>query len=212
MNARMGWMTVRNVAQTLCGLLCVVLSLAGCQVLPPEQSGPSATSIGALSALELKEIDHLLELINQRLAVAEKVAQAKWNSGAPIDDPLRERKILADFAAGMHDAPEADRSFALRFFQAQFDAGKIIQRDLHAQWQKQQHPPCAQPPDLAIDIRPELDRLTPLLIDSLHRVRPLLMQAEACDYLAARSLQLIALHDVNIDAARDEAVSILLQP
>ncbi|MBB3212017.1 chorismate mutase [Herbaspirillum sp. Sphag1AN] len=205
-------MTVRNVAQTFCGLLCVVLSLAGCQVLPPEQSGASATSIGSLSALELKEIDHLLELINQRLAVAEKVAQAKWNSGAPIDDPLRERKILADLAAGMHDAPEADRSFALRFFQAQFDAGKIIQRDMHAQWQKQQHSPFAQPPDLARDIRPELDRLTPLLIDTLHRVRPLLMQAEVRDYLAARSLQLIALHDGNIDAARDEAVSILLQP
>lgn len=212
MNARMGLMAASSVVRTICGLLCVVLSLAGCQALCPDRSGSSAVSVAALSARELKEIDLLLELINQRLAVAEKVAQAKWNSGAPINDPLRERKILVDLAAGMRDASDADRSFALRFFQAQFDAGKIIQRDLHVQWQKQQRPPFAQPPDLARDIRPELDRLTSLLIDSLHQVRPLLIQAEARDYLAARSLRLIALQNRDIDAARNEAVRILLQP
>lgn len=199
--------------QIVCWLFCIALSLTGWHTAEAVQSGEfvaSVESTAAPSEVQRQEIDTLLKLINQRLAVAEKVAQAKWNSGAPIDDPAREHKILADLAADIHDESDADRVFTLRFFQAQFDAGKIIQRQLHGQWQSQQRPAFAQAPDLARDIRPELDRLTPLLINSLRQVRALLIQPAIRDYLALRAQQLIALHRIDIGAARAEAVRVLL--
>ena len=42
--------------------------------------------------------------------------------------------------------------------------GKIVQRDLHRQWRVEQRPPFANPPDLALQVRPVLDRLTPDLL------------------------------------------------
>lgn len=61
----------------------LALFLTGCQ------------SPGVVPVAHHKEnIDRLLVLIEQRLDVAPMVARAKWNSGAPIDDPVREQQIL----------------------------------------------------------------------------------------------------------------------
>ena len=178
-------------------ILCVLLLLGACQIAPVPAS-----------AMHEPEIDHLLALIDQRLDVATEVAQAKWNSGAAIDDPVRESKILHDLDATLTDDSLADREFILHFFQAQFDAGKIIQRSLHARWQQQKHPPFSHPPDLSRDLRPELDRLTSLLIVSLRQVRPLLTNASARAYLKQRAEQLVAVDD--IPAVRQQAIGILL--
>jgi len=175
----------------------MLLLLNACQTAP--MTSPVA---------QWREIDRLLVLIDQRLDVATEVAQAKWNSGAAIDDPVRESKILHDLATTLPDAAQADRDFILHFFQAQFDAGKIIQRSLHAQWLQQRHPPFSQPPDLSRDIRPELDRLTPMLIISLRQVRPLLTNASARAYLKQRAEQLVAVNDE--PAVRQQAIGILL--
>ena len=196
-------------------LTCVALLLLGSHFVQAAQGGAvvtAADAVAVLSEAQREQIDNLLELINQRLAVAEKVAEAKWNSGAPIDDPARERKILDELALSIREESELDRGFALRFFQAQFDAGKMIQRDLHAQWQRQQRPPFVTAPDLARDVRPVLDRLTPQLIDSLRQLRTLLLQTTARDYLAARAQQLITLDGIDLDGARAEAVRVLLIP
>jgi len=178
-------------------ILCVLLLLCACQIAPVPAS-----------AMQEPEIDHLLTLIDQRLDVATEVAQAKWNSGAAIDDTVRESKILHDLDATLTDDSLADREFILHFFQAQFDAGKIIQRSLHAQWQQQRHPPFSHPPDLSRDIRPELDRLTPLLIISLRKVRPILTSASERAYLKQRAEQLVAVDD--IPAVRQQAIGTLL--
>jgi len=176
----------------------LTLLLAGCQSM-------SATPDQAAR----QKIDGLLMLIDQRLDVAVKVAQTKWNSGAPINDPARERQILDDLTASLKNGNAEDKSFMRRFFQAQFDAGKIIQVALHAQWRQEAHAPFANPPDLARDIRPELDRLTPLLIDALNQVRPLLQQAPAKDYLKQRAAVLV--RDDGNGAVRAEAVRVLLE-
>src|SRR5437879_5220939 len=47
-----------------------------------------------VSPVDAEKIDRLLALVETRLAVAPLVAQAKWNSGAAIDDPMRESQIL----------------------------------------------------------------------------------------------------------------------
>lgn len=125
------------------------------------------------------KVDSVLTLLDQRLSIATMVAQAKWNSGAPISDPAREAKILDDLTSALLPSSDSEVSFIRHFFQAQFDAGKLIQSDLHAQWRKEAKGSFAAPPDLGRDIRPLLDRLTPALIGALRKVRPLLQQASA---------------------------------
>ncbi|MCW5299253.1 gamma subclass chorismate mutase AroQ [Herbaspirillum lusitanum] len=176
----------------------LMLLLAGCQSM-------STTPNDAAR----QKIDGLLTLIDQRLDVAVKVAQTKWNSGAPINDPARERQILDDLTASLKTADTQEKSFMRRFFQAQFDAGKIIQAALHAQWRQEAHARFASPPDLARDIRPELDRLTPLLIDALGQVRPLLQQPDAKTYLRQRADVLVR-GDSN-GVVRAEALRVLLE-
>ncbi|WP_050479621.1 gamma subclass chorismate mutase AroQ [Herbaspirillum rhizosphaerae] len=182
----------------LCKVLAISLLLSACQTTP----------VG-MPVAEQQKIDRLLTLMDQRLNVAVMVAQSKWNSGAPINDPVREQKILDDLSASLTNAGEGEKSFMRRFFQAQFDAGKLIQLDLHAQWRKDKHARFAAPPDLARDIRPELDRLTPLLIDALRQARPLLRQASARQYLQQRS-EVLVRGDAD-GAARREAVRVLLE-
>ncbi|KAF1043645.1 MAG: Secreted chorismate mutase [Herbaspirillum frisingense] len=115
------------------------------------------------------DVNQLLSLQKTRLDVAAPVARSKWNSHAPIDDPAREQAILDDVAARAQKMG-LDAQWARRFFQDQFDAGKIVQRDLHRQWQLERRPPFATPPDLAREVRPVLDRLTPELLAALSRL------------------------------------------
>jgi chorismate mutase len=152
--------------------------LAGCQ-LPPRQP---AVEIG--NRQEQQQWQQLIGLIDERLAVAPLVAQSKWNSGAAIDDPVRERLILNDVARRATEAG-LDPALAIRFFQAQFDAGKLVQRRLHAQWRAQQRGPFSPAPDLAREVRPVLDRLTPQLIAALQTLEPMLQRPDADARLAA---------------------------
>ncbi|WP_232511647.1 gamma subclass chorismate mutase AroQ [Herbaspirillum sp. meg3] len=179
-------------------VLAVSLLLSACQSLPT-----------GIAAADQQKIDRLLTLMDQRLNVAVMVAQSKWNSGAPINDPVREQKILDDLSASLTSASEDEKAFMRRFFQAQFDAGKLIQLDLHAQWRREKRERFIAPPDLARDIRPELDRLTPLLIDTLNQTLPSLKQAAARHYLQQRS-EVLLRGDVN-GTARREAVRVLLE-
>ncbi len=149
------------------------LLLAACQPPPIRPSlAPSP------SQHEQQQLQRLIRLIDERLGVAPLVAQSKWNSGAPIDDPARERSILQDVAqraalAGL------EPGLAAAFFQAQFDAGKLLQRRLHAQWRAQGLAPFADVPDLGRSVRPVLDRLTPQLIATLAALQPLLHRSDA---------------------------------
>jgi chorismate mutase len=172
-----------------CGLF-----LTACQTAP-----------AVLPDAQRQAVDTLLRLMDQRLLVASEVAQAKWNSAAPIDDPLRERQILDDLTAQLpHD--DADWKLLVRgFFQAQFDAGKIIQRTLHAQWHQEQHARFVNPPDLARDIRPQLDRLTPQLLVALAQLRPFLASPAVRAYIRQRAPALLAVKAAN--SVRETALS-----
>src|SRR5471032_1276817 len=88
--------------------ILLLAALAACQSVPP-----------SLTISDSEQIDQLLILIDQRLAVAPQVAKAKWNSGAAINDPPREKLILEDVVT---QADGLDPAFVRKFFQAQFDA------------------------------------------------------------------------------------------
>ncbi|AMC34259.1 gamma subclass chorismate mutase AroQ [Janthinobacterium sp. B9-8] len=130
-----------------------------------------------------QQVHHLFRLIAQRLEVAPLVARSKWNSGGAINDPVREQFILEEvqkqaLAIGLNPR------FAADFFQAQFDAGKLIQQQLHQEWQQQNQAPFSPAPDLARDVRPVLDALSPQLLTAIKQV-----EADRCQPYMQRLLQ-----------------------
>jgi len=110
----------------------------------------------------------LLKLIDKRLKMAPLVAKSKWNTKAPIDDPVREKSIL-DSVKVKSKKMGIDENLVIHFFQAQFEAGKIVQRQLHNQWKAQNQSLFNTAPNLATDIRPVLDSLTTLLLLELQK-------------------------------------------
>jgi chorismate mutase len=181
----------------ICLMSAVLVLLASCQstipVTPPEQAA----------------LKQLLILVDQRLAVAPLVAKAKWNSGAPIDDPAREKLILDAVSTQAMEAG-IDVKFARELFQSQFDAGKLIQQKLHEQWRLAGQPHFADAPDLGRDVRPVLDRLSPQILATLHTVYPILHQAGVNEFIEAQGKQLIR-GDVG-GAVRNLALRPLLDP
>lgn len=173
--------------------------IAACQTTTP----PPTQAI----VQEEQQWQQLIRLMDERLAVAPLVARSKWNSGAPIDDPVREQQILQDVAQRVSEAG-VEPALATAFFQAQFDAGKLVQRRLHAQWRAQGQAPFAPAPDLAREVRPVLDRLTPQLIAALRALQPALRQPGATERLAAAAS---AWQSVDEDVRRMALEPLLMQ-
>jgi chorismate mutase-like protein len=104
--------------------------------------------------------------IDQRLLLAPAVARAKWNVQAPVEDLPREAQVIAAAvrqgrALGLPDASvEA-------VFKAQIEASKTIQRELYAQWRREQAGHFSDAPDLVNTLRPELDRITTQLLRAM---------------------------------------------
>ncbi len=113
----------------------------------------------------------LLALMRERLLISVDVAKSKWNSGAPIEDLQRENDIIASLArqAGKAGLPLA---WAEQFFRAQIEASKIVQRELHVRWRQQGAGKFEDAPDLARDVRPRLDALTPKLLAAITAAWP----------------------------------------
>ena len=104
-------------------------------------------------------LETLADLIFRRLELAEDVAADKFASGRPVDDPARERQILGSVARVLRgDGPYQEA--VMQFFQDQIAANKVIQRGLHRRWHAHPEEIPAVHPDLAAQIRPELDRIT----------------------------------------------------
>ena len=151
-------------------LVAVILLLAGC-VLQTATQDP---------------LEHLFNLIDQRLALADAVARSKWNSGAAVEDLAREREFVE--AIGKQ-APNygLEPAAASAFFQAQIEASKIVQNARLAAWRAAALPPFADAPDLQRDIRPQLDKLTGELLNALARAQPALRTPQAAARLKERA-------------------------
>jgi len=108
-------------------------------------------------------LDTLIELIFQRLSLAEDVAAEKFSSGRPVDDPAREQQILDRVARTLEGAGPYQQA-VLQFFRNQIAANKIIQRGLHQHWRAHPEEIPAVHPGLADQIRPELDRITARMV------------------------------------------------
>jgi chorismate mutase len=156
------------------GLALVALLVSGCAT--------TATFTGA----DTTAVDRLLELMKERLDVAPQVARIKWNTKAPIEDLAREKQIIDDVAKRASEYG-LDPDVARMFFRAQIEASKAAQIALHAKWTASTQAPFANMADLNQDIRPALDRLTPLLLRALAEALPVIQQPGGRQLLEAHS-------------------------
>lgn len=150
------------------GLLPCLASCRHGTLAPSAAAAPHpATACGPL-----RQADSLPELIALRLELAREVAWTKFHSGAPIHDPSREAAILAGLVA-QGRALGLDAAAVETFFSAQLAASREVQRELIAAWRSGAVVPSRAPLDLAGDIRPQLDALTPRLLALLPASLPL---------------------------------------
>jgi chorismate mutase len=136
-------------------------------------------------------VDQLLGLIGERLEVAPAVARVKWNTNAPIEDRSREREIIDDVARRANEYG-LNSTIAGRFFRGQIEASKSVQNALHAEWRASKQPPFSEVADLDQDIRPVLDRLTPMMLRALAEALPVIQQHGGRHLLDTRSNAILA--------------------
>lgn len=135
-------------------------------------------------------VDKLLKLIQQRLLIAHDVARWKWNNKRPIEDLKREQELLLKVRqqAKTHSL-EPDTVAA--FFQAQIDAGKLIQTVDFKNWQKQGIKSFPNVPDLNQTLRPSLDKLNTEFVFALTELTPVLGCPQIQELIQSRSQVII---------------------
>ncbi|WP_246075544.1 chorismate mutase [Nonomuraea terrae] len=146
----------------------------------------------------------------ERLSLADEVAAAKFGTASPITDPEREWRLLDDVTE-RSAAIGLDPRTGVRFFQAQIEAGKTVQRRLHARWLAD---PASRPrerPDLATELRPRLDALTPRILRLLRQAEPVRRSSTGCRaHLAAARAEVEA--RTRLDALHRDALTVALTP
>ncbi|MEH1935262.1 MAG: gamma subclass chorismate mutase AroQ [Nostoc sp.] len=154
-------------------------------------------------------VDKLLKLIQQRLLIAHDVARWKWNHKRPIEDLKREQELLLKVRqqATTHSL-EPDTVAA--FFQAQIEAGKLIQTVDFQNWQKQGIKSFPNVPDLNQTLRPSLDKLNTEFVFALKELTPVLGCPQIRELIQSRS-QVIIQGDGIDQRVQSLAISPLLQ-
>jgi chorismate mutase-like protein len=165
------------------GLLMVPLASGGCRPadLP---DGPRR---------DLADLERLLRLIEQRLALMHDVARWKWNAGQPITDAQRERALLqsvVERGRGKGLEPDLVRSF----FAAQMEAARLVQQADFDRWTANKQMPFAETKCLAA-LRHQIDDLNRELIDALAEVLPRLSGQTVQHALPQRSAEILTGHD-----------------
>jgi chorismate mutase len=110
-------------------------------------------------------LPELLDAMAQRLAVADRVARSKYDTGKAVLDEVRERQVLDSIAQA---APGADVSSATAqtFFAAQIEANKLVQYGLLDAWRRGERPLPAATTELAA-LRTQLNELQTRLLGGL---------------------------------------------
>lgn len=159
------------------GVVAAGLVVAG---VPGAVAVPSAPSSARTSTSAYGQLHRVVELSAERLATADLVAAAKWESGAPIDDPERERQVLRTVRQQAEEAG-GDPADTARVFRDQIEANKDVQRGLHQQWGYDPAQAPSEVPDLDA-VRADINRVTAALVRALAAAVPV-RSAPSCDGL-----------------------------
>ena len=125
------------------------------------------TAAHAQSELRLQP---LVGVFAKRLAIAERVALAKWDCGTAVEDAKREAQVVRAAVASAKEKGLSEQ-FMSMFFGAQIEANKLIQYSRLAEWRRPGRAPEHTPIYLG-DIRQELNQLQEQLIQALADTRP----------------------------------------
>ncbi|WP_260315442.1 chorismate mutase [Silvibacterium bohemicum] len=157
-------------------------------------------------------IRSLVQTSAQRLQIAEKVALAKWYSGASVEDASREVEVIQK---AVKDGTNAGLESAQveRFFKAQIEANKLIQYSLLAEWQRQGQAPEQAGANLVKEIRPQLDEIEKQLIEELKqsaaarsaKTCPSDVAKAVAEYLDSRNLKTDSREGAALDRAMGSA-------
>ena len=96
-------------------------------------SAPSGQPAAAFTQTQVGRVDQLLKLMQARLELAPAIAEMRWRTMSRIEDHGSEHALL-DAVRKQSASLRLDADLAVRFAQAQVDAGKIIQAERHKQW------------------------------------------------------------------------------
>jgi chorismate mutase len=120
--------------QRIGAMLLVVLGI-GLWVLPLAAAAAvtNPPAAAAFTPHEIGRVDELLKLMQERLELAPAIAEMRWKTMSRIEDDGSERALL-EAVRRQSAALRLDAELALRFAQAQIDAGKIIQAERHKHW------------------------------------------------------------------------------
>jgi chorismate mutase len=110
-------------------------------------------------------LEPLTGLSAERVLVADQVAAAKYGTGQPIDDPVREQQVL-DGVAGQARALGTDPDEVVRVFRDQIEASKVVQRGLYRLWDADPSKAPTSRPDLS-KVRVEISRISGELVQAI---------------------------------------------
>ena len=151
--------------------------------------GP-ARSNAARFTDEATSVERALQLLDQRLALMPAVAAWKWQHHAPVSDPPREQAVIraaATLAAPLGlDLPAIERLFTL-----QVRLARDEEAELQGRWRRSGFDFPGHVPDLTVELRPQLDRLTHELVRELYLSAPALARPDFGARYAARAAQLL---------------------
>ncbi|MGQ4515041.1 gamma subclass chorismate mutase AroQ [Streptomyces sp. DW26H14] len=185
----------------------------------PAQAGPvhgpgsaalaAAASAGRVgSAGSLGPLGGLAELAIRRIRLSGQVAAAKRGTGAPVDDPARERQELAKVrqqAVRLGLDPDA----TARFFEDQIAASKVVQRGLLDRWSAHPAEAPTERPALAT-IRTELDTITQQILRELVATERVRRPSPRCTAALAEAAESGAVAG-RLDALHREALTTALR-
>lgn len=126
----------------------------------------------------------LVSSMDQRVAIAYKVALTKWDSGKAVEDKPRERQVI-DAALALAPGYSVSPQWAEQFFSAQIEANKLVQYAYLADWAAAKKAPDDERPNLEKDIRPTLDRLQQTLLEQMADATPYRHDANCKGWVAS---------------------------
>jgi chorismate mutase len=189
-------------AFVVAALLVLVAGCGGPPSVPP-------TAVVSPMGAAPPEVDRLLRLMRDRLALMHDVARAKWNAGRPVGDPEREQALLREME-GEGQERGLDPEFTRAFFTAQIAAARRMQEEDIAHWRAEGCGPFAGAPDLAA-LRRRIDVLNRDMLGALAEARPRLGDGMMRDQLQGWARETLAREGIT-DDVRTVAVAPLTSP
>jgi len=124
-----------------------------------------ALTTAAHAQSRIDRLQPLVAVSAKRLAIAERVALAKWDRGTAVEDANREAQVVRAAVASAKEKG-LSQQFISTWFSAQIEANKLVQYSLLGEWRRRGRAPEHKPIDLGY-VRQELDQLQEQLIQAL---------------------------------------------